>query len=179
MWRPAGVAKLAGGQGGVYGSGNFTMSGGTVSGNAASTSGGGVYVASGTFTMNDGTISGNTASGSGTFNGGGGVFVGNNGSFAMSSGTISNNSAAQGGGGVSIINGGNFTKAGGSIDGDTDNIHTANSPTNTVTNTANGGKTNGHAVKLVKNGVIYYRDSPLGTGQDISSSDTSIPPWNQ
>jgi hypothetical protein len=35
----------------VYGSGNFTMSGGTVSGNSAGNYGGGVYVNSGGFTM--------------------------------------------------------------------------------------------------------------------------------
>ncbi|MCD8218436.1 MAG: hypothetical protein LUD01_10470, partial [Clostridiales bacterium] len=47
--------------GGVYVSdGTFTMSGGTISGNAATGDGGGVYVASsGKFTMRGGTISGN------------------------------------------------------------------------------------------------------------------------
>ncbi|MDR1902409.1 MAG: hypothetical protein LBQ88_09045 [Treponema sp.] len=52
--------------GGVYVSGTFTMSGGTISGNTASSSyGGGVYVSSGTFTkQSGGTIYGSDASSS-------------------------------------------------------------------------------------------------------------------
>ena len=75
----------------VYG-GSFTMYGGTISDNTASTDGGGVNVASnGTFEMKGGTISGNTAS-----NGGG---VCNNGIFTMSgNSTISSNNANSGGG---------------------------------------------------------------------------------
>ncbi|MDE6350203.1 MAG: hypothetical protein K2K67_04285, partial [Treponemataceae bacterium] len=45
----------------VGGSGTFTMEGGTISGNTATSNGGGVYVnGSGAFTMQNGTISGNT-----------------------------------------------------------------------------------------------------------------------
>jgi hypothetical protein len=62
--------------GGVYVDGTFTMEGGEISGNTASSSffsssyGGGVYISSvGTFTMSGGEISGNTASS------GGGVYI--------------------------------------------------------------------------------------------------------
>jgi hypothetical protein len=74
-------AAMAGG--GVYITGSaasLIMTGGTISGNTASTSGGGVYVDAGTFTMTGGTISGNTAP-----SGGGGVYV-YNGIFTKSGG---------------------------------------------------------------------------------------------
>ncbi|MDR0720787.1 MAG: hypothetical protein LBF78_14215 [Treponema sp.] len=107
----------------------FTMEGGTISGNTSGI-GGGVGVDKGTFTMKGGEISGNTA----TEWGGGGVqvFLSNdgraaglsgNGSFTMEGGTISNNTA-KGGGGVEA--GGSFTLKGGTIsdniaqDGDAD-----------------------------------------------------------
>ena len=94
--------------GGVYvGSGNFIMSGGTISGNTASASsindsakayGGGVYVRSGgNFTMTGGTISNNRASASGHPNYtcqacGGGVYVESGGTFRIVNGTIYGNS---------------------------------------------------------------------------------------
>jgi hypothetical protein len=68
--------------GGVRVFGTFTMSGGEISGNIASSySGGGVRVSGGTFTMSGGEISGNTASSNDS---GGGVYVDDNGTFAMS-----------------------------------------------------------------------------------------------
>ncbi|MDR0630236.1 MAG: fibronectin type III domain-containing protein [Treponema sp.] len=61
----------------ISNNGIFTMEGGKISGNTASSSyGGGVYVSNGTFTMEGGEINGNTASSYG-----GGVYVGNNGTF--------------------------------------------------------------------------------------------------
>jgi hypothetical protein len=158
-----------------------------ISGNTAFANGGGVVVdSSGTFEMTNGTIGGASTSGLGntanSSTGGGGVVV-KGGTYMMSAGSVSGNTVGNGGGGVSIINGGTFTKAnGGTIDGDTDNTHTTNSATNTVTSASNGGMTNGHAVRLVKGSVTYYRDSPLGAGQDINSTDTSTAPsgpWNQ
>jgi parallel beta-helix repeat protein len=97
---------------GVYISGNsaFLMSGGTVSGNIASTNGGGVYVYNGTFTLSGGTVSGNTASGNG-----GGVYV-NSGAFTLSGGTVSGNTASGNGGGI-YVNSGAFTMSGGTIYG--------------------------------------------------------------
>ncbi len=99
-------------------SGNFTMYGGTISGNMAtsnSSGGGAVYVNDGTFTMNGGTISGNTASANG-----GGVYV-LRGKFIMNGGTISNNTAGNEGGGVYVeaSNRSYFTMNGGTISGNT------------------------------------------------------------
>jgi fibronectin type 3 domain-containing protein len=117
--------------GGVYvGSGSFTMEGGTISGNSASSAyGGGVYIESGTFTMNSGTISGNTVSTSSSspyYASGGGVYVAG-GRFTMNGGTVSGNfvstsssssssSAYAYGGGV-YVGGGSFTMSGGTISG--------------------------------------------------------------
>jgi uncharacterized repeat protein (TIGR02543 family) len=87
--------------------GTFTMNGGTISGNSASSDdgGGGVFVFNGTFTMNGGTISGNSASSRGV---GGGVFV-SNGTFTMNGGTISGNSVDTFGGGGVYVDHGEFT----------------------------------------------------------------------
>ena len=98
-----------------YNSGTFTMEGGTISGNTASSgNGGGVFVwSSGGITMSGGTISGNTA----PF--GGGVCV-QDGTFMLSGGTISGNTASSGnGGGVCVDNTGTFTMSGGTISGNT------------------------------------------------------------
>ncbi|MDR0322235.1 MAG: hypothetical protein LBI28_12105 [Treponema sp.] len=119
-----------GGSGGgvcVVDSGIFTMNGGVISGNKAITSvpgsysngggGGGVYVENyGIFTMNGGVISGNKANG----NNGGGVGVGENGTFNMMKkdgeiGEISNNTAdGNSGGGVGVYRG-TFTMEDGNI----------------------------------------------------------------
>ena len=79
--------------GGIWLSGNLTMSGGTISGNHAAR-GAGVYIASGTFNMNGGTISGNYAE-----KYGGGVYVYSAGTFRMSSGEITGNRVGTGSGG--------------------------------------------------------------------------------
>jgi len=90
--------------------GNFTMSGGAVSGNTAKESGGGVVVLTGgNFTMSGGTVSGNTAK-----KDGGGVFV--NGTFTMNDGTVSGNTAKESGGGMYLYKG-IFAKTGGTITG--------------------------------------------------------------
>jgi hypothetical protein len=90
--------------GGVFvDGGEFTMSGGEISGNTAAGSGGGVYVSSGEFTMSGGEISGNTAG-----SGGGGVFV-NNGTFTMSGGAVSGNTAELGAG---VYTNGGFNMSG-------------------------------------------------------------------
>ena len=98
--------------GGVYMKrGLFTMNGGIISGNTAS-SGGGVYAIDySSVVMNDGFIIKNTAN----YEGGGGVYVSNATSFTMNGGSISENIAAgesAGGGGVHIGNSGLVTKSG-------------------------------------------------------------------
>lgn len=107
------TGKVTGGNanngGGVYCAGTFTMSGGTITGNAASTSGGGVFIDSnGTLNVNGGTISENSASKSG-----GGLYT-YDGTINMTDGTICSNSATNGGGvydnGTLIMFGGTITE---------------------------------------------------------------------
>jgi hypothetical protein len=99
--------------GGVYQTGGtFMMLGGAVSGNEAD-SGGGVYVETAVFTMSgDAVINGNTAASDG-----GGVWV-NSGEFTMKSGVVSGNKADSGsGGGVFVGYKGGFNKNDGTVYG--------------------------------------------------------------
>jgi hypothetical protein len=75
--------------GGVYvdTNGTFTMKDGTIGDNSTGGNGGGVYVDGGTFTMSGGKISGNDASTDRGY-GGGGVYVYTGGTFRMAGGTI-------------------------------------------------------------------------------------------
>jgi hypothetical protein len=109
----------------------FTMSGGAISGNTASSNkdahGGGVFLAYTDFTMSGGAISGNTV-GSNRRTSGGGIAVGMQGTpatFTMSGGIISGNTVnsdnAAMGGGVSVIRGSIFTMSDGTISGNTVN----------------------------------------------------------
>jgi hypothetical protein len=100
--------------GGVYvvSGGNFTMNGGTISGNTAYSYGGGVYALSGgAFAMSGGEISGNAAYS------GGGVRV-DSGTFTMDGGKLSGNTASSAyGGGVHVNHNGVFVMSGGEISG--------------------------------------------------------------
>ena len=94
--------------------GKFEMSGGEISGNKANQDGGGVYVNYGTFTMDGGEISGNEA----TENGGGVHVAG--GTFTMNdTASITDNTADQGGG--VYVSYGDFIMSGGSITRNTGN----------------------------------------------------------
>ncbi|MDR2176577.1 MAG: InlB B-repeat-containing protein [Treponema sp.] len=141
--------------GGVYvDNGAFTMSGGTITGNTATSHGGGVELCNNsTFTMSGGTISGNTG---GNFGGGVDVYRG---AFTMSGGTISGNTAYFGGG-VFLYNNGTFTKQGGIIYGsDADDG---------LRNTAHDDNC-GHAVFVnVSPGTI--RNTTAGLGVTLNST---------
>jgi hypothetical protein len=112
----------------VDASGDFTMTGGTISGNTASESGGGVYVANQDF--GGGGPYKFTMSGESSINGnsgkrGGGVYM-ESGNFAMAGGSISGNTASESGGGVYVGTPGegysgspDFTMTGGTISGNT------------------------------------------------------------
>ena len=168
--------------GGVLVYGTFTMYGGVISGNAAA-HGGGVHVRYGTFIMKDGEISDNTTAIPGShqyYAGGGGVFVGRDGTFTMYNGVISggyvtyaetiggggvlvkggeftlkggeiSDNEAQMGGGVFVIDGGTFTMEGGAISG----------------NTASTGRGTGAGVFVATGGRFIMRDG------DISANTAS------
>lgn len=106
-----GIETLAQNSGGVSCAGKFTMSGGVISGNAASGNGNGVYVAENAeFTMSGGTIAENANTKDYANETGGGVY--NDGTFLLRSGTIRKNEAHAGGG---VYNMGQFEMSGGSI----------------------------------------------------------------
>ena len=124
----------AGDGGGVYVSsgGTFTMNGGTISNNEATYSGygihgaggGGVFVEyAGRFTMEKGLISKNKYTGTGSYPGGGGVYVqqmlnrkpSTDPAFTMKGGTISDNETNYAGGGVYVGEYNLFTMEGGTI----------------------------------------------------------------
>ncbi|MDR1900830.1 MAG: right-handed parallel beta-helix repeat-containing protein [Treponema sp.] len=129
--------------------GIFTMNGGTISGNTASSGGGGVYVASsGSFTMKGGTISGNTASS------GGGVYFTGSGSFTMKGGTISANTS---GGGV-YVNDGSFTMNGGSVSA----------------NTGGGVYVDGGGSFTISGGAISENTTSFGGGVSFTGSGSFI-----
>jgi hypothetical protein len=151
----------------VAASGTFTMEGGEISGNSASSSGGGVYVGyDGTFTMEGGEISGNSASASSSSSYGGGVYV-TTGTFTMEEGEISGNSASASssssyGGGVYVTTGISFTKTGGTIYGYTENDPLSNTVRRNVVQTGKG-----HAVYV---NATHYRDTTVTADQDMSKS---------
>ena len=164
------------GGGGVYvGSGNFTMSGGTITGNGASgrntNNGGGVYVSSGSFTMSGGTIINNYAGGSLSSGGrGGGVYV-DGGRFTMTGGTICDNRANGGGdwltsrfssygSGVYIGNGGSFTISGGATIRD---------------NTANGGNATSYGGGVYVGSGCNFTMSGGATISGNVATSTSVP----
>ncbi|MDR1786901.1 MAG: fibronectin type III domain-containing protein [Treponema sp.] len=185
-------AKISGNGGGgvtVYTGGNFTMSGGEISGNTKSSStgttyGGGVYV-TGTFTMSGGKISGNTAttSYSAASSFGGGVYV--SGTFTMRGGEISGNTANYGGG-VSVY--GTFTMSGGEISGNTVSYYGGGvyvpitggifmksggviygSNAASKANTSTGGSSYGHAV-YVNASTIKKRNTTAGATVSLDST---------
>ena len=145
------------------GKGTFNISGSAkIIGNAASNDGGGVSVDNTcTFSMSGGTISGNTASSSNSYSGGGGVH--SKGSFTMSSGTISGNKATGSGssgiGGGVYASGGTFNMTGGTIGGSGANDgNTANKGSGVYvgiynTFTMTGGTVAGN--KAVNGGGVY------------------------
>jgi hypothetical protein len=88
----------------------FTMNGGTITGNTATSQGGAVECRYSTFTMNGGVISHNTASGSA-------VAINATSTFTMNAGAITNNTSSSHGGGVRVLSLGIFTMKGGTIAG--------------------------------------------------------------
>ncbi len=93
--------------GGVYvKNASFKMEKGTISDNVTQTSGGGVYVEKGSFTMEVGSISGNKTTSSNGY--GGGVYVYDNSTFIMNGGTLDKNEAANGGGVYAVSSGSRF-----------------------------------------------------------------------
>ena len=105
--------------GGIYSykGSTLTMESGAIIGNGATSSGGGVYN-NGTFIMNGGRIGGTTSAEANTANNGGGIGNGSDGAFTMTGGEITGNTATKNGGGVYGY-GGTFKFESGTISGNT------------------------------------------------------------
>jgi len=150
---------------GVYNTGRFVMSGGTIANHTASISDGGAMfiTANGVFVMSGGLIANNTAMT------GGGVF--SYGSFSMSGGIIANNTATRSGGGVYIagssyyyssfeMSGGTIadnTAIGSDIGGNGGGVYVSNEYFNTVFKLL-GGVISGN-VASVNGGGIWVTDT--------------------
>jgi hypothetical protein len=163
--------------GGVYvAGGTFTMSGGAVSGNSASSYGGGVCVAGGTFIMSGGAVSGNSSSYSSSsqaVSSGGGVYVAG-GTFTMSGGAVSGNSssasayssyslvASSSGGGV-YVGSGTFTMSGGTVSGNSSSAASSSSSSDSDSN--GGGVYVGSGTFTMSGGTV--------SGNSASSSNSS------
>lgn len=108
----------------ITGTGNATISGGTVNNNVAAAEGGGLWNGSGTMTITGTTISMNTASGAGADQGGGGIYN-LSGMLQVNADTMIMNNTADGasGSGGGILNdvGGMLTVNGAEISGNTSN----------------------------------------------------------
>jgi uncharacterized repeat protein (TIGR02543 family) len=157
------IADYSSATGGVFNSGNFTMSGGKISGNTA-INGGGVL---GNVHMTGGEISDNTATSAGGGVSGGVTMSGNavirankaasgggvSGNVNMNGGTISDNTATNYGGGVS----GSLTMNGGTISG------------NTATN-GGGVVATGYGGITMYNGTISGNTATNGGGVYVLSS---------
>jgi len=185
---------ISGNLGGVALSGNFSMTGGTISDNngnypfkggltvggtltisgAASITNnssefGGVYISeNGSLTMNGGVISGNTASDLG-----GGVYVGTDASFTMTDGVISNNTAKIGGG-VYGYTGAAVTLTGGRIINNTASVEgggvfvcgAATTSDKAPAFTMTGGEVSGNTAP--ENAGVYIESAKNGYGANVA-----------
>jgi len=173
-----GNTKTWGDGGGVrVGSGNFEMTGGTISNNTTKHNGGGVYNGD-TFVMSGGIISGNTA----IENEGGGVNDGGN--FTMTGGTISGNTAKSGGG----VRAYSFTMRGGTITANTareygGGVYCPSWAFHSFTKTGgiitgyNTDKTNGNIVKDTE-GTIARRGHAVYINENRRKESSSGPETN-
>jgi hypothetical protein len=156
--------------GGLFIFGAIIMNSGKIYGNTATTtSGGGVRVSSGgNFTMNNGEISGNTATTSG-----GGVYMFGSGTFTMSGGEIFSNIACESGGGVYVSRSGIFDKTGGTITGYANDAINGN-----VVKDSSGDIINdrGHAVYVYTSYNSNKRkENTAGQGVNLSFDGTAEP----
>ncbi|EMB23583.1 hypothetical protein HMPREF9723_00721 [Treponema denticola OTK] len=168
----------------------FTMTGGEISGNRAYCFGGGISAHGGTVEISGGTINNNHAaegpyyqSGSTVDVGGGGIYIGGNGTVNFKGGTIKDNfldgADKNCGAGVFIEEGGTFNMSGGTIEGcKTDPNSSSPKPSKgggvfvkQGTFNMSGGKVSGNTAD--KGGGIYGENSAYDRGV-ITISDGEV-----
>lgn len=156
--------------------GSFTMYGGSVAKNIASTNGGGVLVTSGSFALAEGTadVTDNSAKS------GGGIYAAANSSLNISGGVITKNAASTGGGGVylygvstlnmsagSILNN-TATGKGGGICLDNGSVSLSGG---TVSDNVSGG--DGGGILVSASGAISISGDPSVTGNKKSDDSAN------
>lgn len=129
--------------------GNFNMSGGTLKSNEATTNGGAVYVSGGTFNLSAGNVEEN-----GSKKDGGAAYV-TNGSCTMSGGTMNKNTATTNGGAV-YVEGGDFTMTSGVM----------------TENKATGDESNGGGVYVYGGNVVIGVENCAGAGTNHTVTPT-------
>jgi len=147
--------------------GEIDIYGGTISNNTAPLAGGGITCDNGaTIRMTGGEITGNAATNA-YWQGGGGVACGTNSTFTMSGGRISGNSAGVEGGGVWVTDGADFTMSGGEI---SDNTATHGGGVGSDASfLLSGGTITGNTANW-GGGVINYEGSFTQSGGDITGN---------
>ncbi|MFC3861934.1 beta strand repeat-containing protein [Deinococcus antarcticus] len=142
----------------------FTLSGAKIENNKVTTGSGGAVYVGGIFDMTSGSISGNTASGTESGQGrGGGVRIGNTGTFTASGGTIASNTAEVQGGGI-YVNNSYVDDKGVTIPGGTLNLAGATITGNKATTGSGGGVANGGTFTLQSGSVTTNTSANKGGG---------------
>lgn len=142
----------------------FTLSGAKIENNKVTTGSGGAVYVSGIFDMTSGSISGNTASGTESGQGrGGGVRIGNTGTFTASGGTIASNTAEVQGGGI-YVNNSYVDDKGVTIPGGTLNLAGATITGNKAITGSGGGVANGGTFTLQSGSVTTNTSANKGGG---------------
>ncbi|GEM_PF-3363982 len=149
----------------VCNKGTFTMNGGNICGNSATSDAGGVYnTDAGKFTMNGGNICGNTA----VYDGGG---VKNDGAFKMNGGSINYNKISQNDGG-GLYNNGTCTMTDGLIAGNSTG-HYGGGLYNKGKFTMTGGSISGNETRTYSGGGIFNKGVATISGTALIANNTA------
>ncbi|SMP69664.1 Dockerin type I repeat-containing protein [Neorhodopirellula lusitana] len=173
---PATAAPGNGGGLHISGSGNATITGGTVDNNTAASEGGGLWNGGGTMTVDGTSISGNVASGDDADNGGGGIF--NNGGelivvSAIITGNVADGTSGSGGGSLNLgtasfvnttISGNTANRAGGGVEvtsGSTTTFQSVTLNFNVAGPADTAAPGNGGGLHISGNGVVSIADTTV------------------
>jgi len=147
----------------------FTMTGGTISGNTATTGGGALDIENGIATISAGTISGNVVTSASGF--GGGIYL-KAANLTMSGGSITNN-RANNGGGIYVDTSGLINMSGGTI---SNNVAAANGGgIFTAQYTSNNPLPPNSYINLIIGAAVVFSGNVAGSGARIPPSNVAPP----
>ncbi|MCL2827283.1 MAG: InlB B-repeat-containing protein [Oscillospiraceae bacterium] len=159
----------AGGAASLTHNSTFTMTGGAISDNTATTGGGALDIENGYATISGGTISGNVVTSASGF--GGGIYL-KAANLTMSGGELSNN-RANNGGGIYVDNSGFITMTGGTI---SNNVATANGGgIFTAQYTSNNPLPPNSYLNLIIGSAVVFTGNVAGSGARIPPSNVAPP----